>query len=227
MTAVDVSPAAYDPNLRQMGQTVYLICGGEPGWPAVRAQLARLPGLRVIEGAEESDAILRAIATHRPNLVIAPLFHGPMPYAPLLIAAAGPSQCTRLVLIADRFARADLDGLGHATVGGSLEWRDLGGENLALSLTTILHGLVVNSPGAIEAYRANALPVTAAQLALSPMHLGVLRRIANDRTRGQIASELHVSKRTVDRQVRELLDSLGVEKTHGLVKRATELGLVP
>jgi two-component system response regulator NreC len=190
----------------------------------VRALLEAQPGFRVVAEAGDVPGALEAVRAHHPALVVLDIH---MPGEPSLPAIARMKQispstrCLVLTMYDDpMFARHALD----AGAGGYVLK-----EAAPLELIRALH--------AVAAGESYLHPSLGARLAssdedglaldrLSEREHDVLVRVVRGATNKQIATELHLSVRTVETHRARMQDKLGVSGLLELVELARAHGLL-
>jgi DNA-binding NarL/FixJ family response regulator len=78
----------------------------------------------------------------------------------------------------------------------------------------------------IRANRSQRLSSQLGESSLTARQSQVLKLIAEGRANKQIASELSISIKTVEKHRQEVMDKLGIHNTAGLTRYAVEFGLV-
>lgn len=99
--------------------------------------------------------------------------------------------------------------------------KDISADGLINCIHDVLAGKTYLAPAA-----AAKLAEGVTRVQLTPRELSTLRLIADGRSNKEIASELHISERTVKTHLGHLFDKLGVTSRTEAVKIATRRGLV-
>jgi DNA-binding NarL/FixJ family response regulator len=99
--------------------------------------------------------------------------------------------------------------------------KDISADGLISCIHDVLAGKTYLAPAA-----AAKLAEGVTRVQLTPRELSTLRLIADGRSNKEIASELHISERTVKTHLGHLFDKLGVTSRTEAVKIATRRGLV-
>lgn len=99
--------------------------------------------------------------------------------------------------------------------------KDISADGLIGCIHDVLAGKTYLAPAA-----AAKLAEGVTRVQLTPRELSTLRLIADGRSNKEIASELHISERTVKTHLGHLFDKLGVTSRTEAVKIATRRGLV-
>ena len=211
-------------------RTVLLIPTNDIGWTALRHELASLPGIRVEDAAGDAEAILTRVRELRPSAVItAAHFHGE-PVTPLLRHIRRTLRAAVFIIVDNEVESATLPDLARAGVSAYLLWSRLSAADLRPTLEVALAGTtVVLSNEVAEAYdqllREPTGPSPQAPT-LSDREFNVLRLLASGHTRQQIAEQLAISRRTVDRTIDDLKTALAAPTRERLMVTAVNLGLV-
>ena len=211
-------------------RTVLLTPTNDVGWTALRHELADLPGVRVEDAAGDAEAILTRVRELRPSAVItAAHFHGE-PVTPLLRHIRRTLRAAVFIIVDNEVESATLPGLARAGVAAYLLWSRLSAADLRPTLEVALAGTtVVLSNEVAEAYdqllREPTGPSPQAPT-LSDREFNVLRLLASGHTRQQIAEQLAISRRTVDRTIDDLKTALAAPTRERLMVPAVNLGLV-
>ena len=211
-------------------RTVLLIPTNDIGWTALRHELASLPGIRVEDAAGDVEAILAQARKLRPAAVItAAHFHGE-PVTPLLRHIRRTLRAAVFIIVDNEVESATLPDLARAGVSAYLLWSRLSATDLRPTLEVALAGTtVVLSNEIAEAYdqllRDPAGPAPQAPT-LPDREFNVLRLLASGHTRQQIAEQLAISRRTVDRTIDDLKAVLAAPTRERLMVTAVNLGLV-
>ena len=211
-------------------RVVLLIPTDDVGWAAIRHEAASLPGVRVEDATGDSEAILTRVRELRPDAVVtAARFHG-KPVTPLLRHIRRVLRTAVFIIVDHDVEPATLLDLARAGFSAYLLWPRLSATDLRPTLEVALAGTtVVLSNEVAEAYdrllREPADPSPRAP-ALSDRELNVLRLLARGRTRREIAEQLAISPRTVDRTIDDLKAALATPTRESLMVKAVTLGLV-
>jgi DNA-binding NarL/FixJ family response regulator len=100
--------------------------------------------------------------------------------------------------------------------------------DLRTAMQEVLKGRIYTSPsGQIPKLSNKVKLMRTRPIELTPRRREVLRLIAQGQRPKQIASELGLSKRTVETHKYEIMSTLGVRSTAELVRYAVKLRLVP
>ncbi|HEY7449381.1 MAG TPA: response regulator transcription factor [Vicinamibacterales bacterium] len=100
--------------------------------------------------------------------------------------------------------------------------------DLFMAMQEVLKGRIYTSPSAQIPRLSNKVELLRTRpIELSPRRREVLRLIAQGQRPKQIASELGLSKRTVETHKYEIMSTLGLRSTAELVRYAVKLRLVP
>jgi DNA-binding NarL/FixJ family response regulator len=100
--------------------------------------------------------------------------------------------------------------------------------DLRTAIQEVLKGRIYTSPsGQVPSLSNKVKLMRARPIELTPRRREVLRLIAQGQRPKQIASELGLSKRTVETHKYEIMSTLGVRSTAELVRYAVKLRLVP
>lgn len=211
-------------------RTVLLIPTHDVSWVALRHAAASLPGVRAEDVIGDTDAVMERVDELRPAAIITAARFLDEPVTPLLRLIRRRLRAAVFVIIDDGEDEAALPDLASAGVAAYLLWPRLTTATLRSTLEVALSGTtVVLSNEVAEAYdRLLREPTGPSPRAptLSDREFSVLRLLARGRTRNEIAEQLAISPRTVDRTIDDLKTGLEAPTRESLMVTAVNLGLV-
>ena len=194
----------------------------------IRHVLDAEPGIEVVaEAANGRDAVDLALV-HRPDVVVLDIT---MPEETGLKAAARlrdlmPDVRVLLLSMHDQ-AEYVREGMRIGTHGYIL--KDSAGEELRAAIRAVHAGGTFFSPAVVKrltsALTVEAPAATALLAALTPRERDVLDGVARGLTNKAIASDLGISRRTVEAHRESLMRKLEIHNVAGLTRFALEVGL--
>lgn len=214
-------------------RTVLLVGTHQLGWSQLRAALARLRSIEILEAPTASEAVATTMACQPTVVFLAPDAAG-SDALQLIADLRHTSPSSRLVVFAARYDEVCdpwLLGLRDLRAAAYIVWSDLSVRALTYAVGTVLEADVslANRPiteafhAAVE--RERRLAVEA--VTLTARKQAVLVHVWNGLSHAQIAAREHVGLRTVDRAVEVLFTKLEARSLVDLGVRATHLGLLP
>jgi DNA-binding NarL/FixJ family response regulator len=216
---------------RPTGPTLVIADDHELVRCALAASAAAIGGFRVYDAVGDAQAAVNACARLQPDLLLIDL---EMPGRDTLSAIAevkAVSPNIKVVVLTGYCRESFIEhSLGSGADGYLLKSEP--SATLIESLLRILRGENVISKAAVaclnQAQRERATcdtrPARLAQLA--PRELEVLRYIARGMSNGQMAQTMSLSKRTVERHVLRLMNSLAIRDRAGLRQFAKDHGVL-
>lgn len=200
---------------------VFLIRDGHVGWGAVDTSLARLAWVEVIGEAATFAEAADEVSRLAPDFVLAPSQIDGMPAPPIVAELSRAVPESHWAIFGSAFTRAELAELRDCRVRGLLVWERLSRDQLEPLLLTILADKFVWDDEAAELLRRpdDEPPATHAPAGhtLSQPDLVILRALQQGRTYGEIAVEVILATRTVERCIADLRAHFGVETTKQLI----------
>lgn len=189
---------------------------------ALRMLLEEEPGFEVVAEADDSDAAIRYLSGHKPDVLILDLNMPGLPGLEAIPKMKEASPETKIVVLTMQkepaFARQalQLGVLGYVL-------KEAAEEELVQAVRSVAVGDTYLQP-ALEAKLA-AGPEGAAS-DLSERETDVLRLIALGHTNAEIAERLYISVRTVETHRAHIQQKLGVSSRAELVRCALSRGLI-
>ena len=212
-------------------RTVCLISAKDLGWSILRAALKAMPDVHLVAETTRADDARQTIPELNPDAIIAAATVERVSCIPLL--AELRTRCPRatLVVIATRFSLEELDALAEIGISAYLLWSELDSATFEHCVAAAVSGTVVMASRTaareyLTALCRHRVRHAAAVPTLSAREQAVLRRLAEGRTREQIAAAEALSLRTVERTIATLQAKLKAPSTFLLGARAAHLGLV-
>lgn len=174
-------------------------------------------GFRVAESVGDADALLDAVARHRPDLVVTDIRMPPRNAddglaAALRIRATHPD--TAVVVLSQYVQRryaAELLAGAPARVGYLLKQRISDLDAFIADLRTVVDGGTAIDPEVIEVMVNRASMVDGDFARLTPRQREVLALIAEGRSNGWIAARLVISEKAVVQHSSHIYDALGIQ----------------
>jgi two-component system response regulator NreC len=189
---------------------------------ALRVLLEEEPGFEVVAEVEDTDAAIRYLGRHEPDVLILDLNMPGRPGLEAIPDMRGASPETKIVVLAMQketaFARQalQLGVLGYVL-------KEAADDELVQAVRSVAAGNTYLQP-ALGAKLA-AEPESSAS-DLSERETDVLRLIALGHTNAEIAEKLYISVRTVETHRAHIQQKLGVSSRAELVRSALSRGLV-
>ncbi len=194
----------------------------------LRAFLQSVPGLAVVGEATNGRDAVDLAARLRPSVIVMdvgmPLLNG--------------CEATRQILLADPSARvlalsarSDDEQVGRMIAAGAMGFVDKhsSGDVLLHAIRDVGAGRNYFSPAITRRLLQTGRQTRAAgprQAALTPREEEVLQRVAEGAPNKQIAAELGISAKTVDKHRQQLMAKLNIHDTAGLTRYAIVSGVV-
>ncbi len=195
----------------------------------IHALLNKMEGISVVAEVSDGRAVLKAVETYRPDLVLMDIA---MPVMNGLEAAARLSRQWPTVHIIMLSMHANEEYLRQALKAGAKGYL-LKGANwpeLELAIRTVSQGDPYLTPSVarytIDAYRQEEGRLPAPLDRLSPRQREILQLIADGHSTKEIAFRLKLSTKTVETHRAQLMERLDIHDIAGLVKFAIKAGLV-
>jgi DNA-binding NarL/FixJ family response regulator len=179
--------------------------------------LATLPGVRIVAETDRLDALKPLIAEHLPDLLILD-YH--MPGGDTGATASYLRQRypeMKLVMLTGAQSPVVLKQLTDLGADAVL-LKQGGGQDLVESLQQVIAGRRV-LPSDVKALAAQA------DLDLTPRELQILKLIYDGRSNSEMAEQLSLSPKTVDKHRENLMRKLGTNNVAQLVRKVHELKL--
>ncbi len=194
----------------------------------IRHVLDAEPGIDVVAEAANGREAVELALVHRPDVVVLDIT---MPEETGLKAAARllallPDTRVLLLSMHDQ-AEYVREGMRIGTHGYIL--KDSAGEELRAAIRAVHAGGTFFSPAVVKrltsALTVEAPAATALLAALTPRERDVLDGVARGLTNKAIASDLGISRRTVEAHRESLMRKLEIHNVAGLTRFALEVGL--
>lgn len=212
-------------------RTVLLIRSGMCGWNEVRSVLCSMPEVQLVGEATNGTIAMKLAATHRPAVIIAPETldnDASLPLLSTLRRNVVPEA--KVIILASRLRPSDISGFAEIGVSAHVLWADLSLAVFQQMVALLLRNpLVVASEEVVTVFMGlqNAgASSRRGEIPLTERERAVLRRLAEGRTHGEIASIEPMSRRTVERIVANLQAKLNAPSAFVLGLRAYEHGLI-
>jgi DNA-binding NarL/FixJ family response regulator len=193
-----------------------------------RALLTEM-GLQIVAEAGTGLEVLERVAEHKPDLVLMDIA---MPALSGLEATARLTKrypTLRVVIIS---MHANIEYARRALQAGAAGYllKNAKAAELETALAVVAQGDVYLSPAVAKFVAADYVvgseAGSSARGRLSPREVEILQLIARGYTRRQIAEKLDISVKTFDTHRSQLMRHLRIPDAAGLVRFATEMGLV-
>jgi DNA-binding NarL/FixJ family response regulator len=212
-------------------RTVLLIRSLQIGWADIRNVVQRLEGVRVVgEVTTANDAI--GLATEvQPDFIICGAELNGHSVQPLLVDIHHrASPATRIIVMSPRLEPALFSAVNDLAIVGYLLWSDLTPDWLRHCLLALITAdTVVASRSVARAFvetRCRPSHPRPDAPHLTERERIILRHLAEELSREEIAAIEGVSLRTVERIISNLESKLNVSTQFALALRATEFGLI-
>ncbi|HKP51335.1 MAG TPA: response regulator transcription factor [Chloroflexia bacterium] len=193
-----------------------------------RALLVEL-GYQVVAEASDGNEALKLVELQRPNVVLMDIA---MPELNGLEATAEITQNFPEVRVVILSVHADPEYARRALRAGAAGYlmKNSSSVELDIAIKAAMRGEMYLSPAIAKLIAANHVRQTSAEARpierLTPRQLQVLRLIARGYSRKQIAEKLTISVKTFDTYRAKLMEQLDIHDVAGLMRYATEMGLV-
>ena len=195
----------------------------------LRALVARLSGVRVIAEAGDGREVLRQVKQHQPHIILMDIS---MPRLNGLQAARYLTRNFPGVRIIILSMHTDEEHVWQALCAGAAGYLIKGAavEELELAIRSVAQGERYLSPPVsgpvITAYVKRTNGGTEHGERLSTRQREIVKLIAEGHTTKQIALNLNLSTKTVERHRSDSMKRIGVKDVAGLVRYAVRIGLV-
>ena len=194
----------------------------------IRALLEKAPDITVVGEAADGGAAVAAVERLKPDVLLMdmsmPVVNG-MQVLHRLSDLALPTRTVVLSMHSDEVL------VREAVQGGAKCYLLKGSvsDELMLAIRAASRGAAYFSPAISESLLAGPAPPAAPRAGrrrLSPRELEILRRIGDGLTNGEIAAEMHVSVKTVERHRTNLMAKLDAHNLVELIRVAIKRGLI-
>lgn len=195
----------------------------------IRALLAGIPGVLVVGETADGREALELIERLRPEVALLDIMMPGLNGLEVASRAAVASPRTRIVILSMHAGEMYVAQALRAGVAGYL-LKDAADEELGLALKVVARGEVYLSPrisrrvvdGYLRATVSGPDPISG----LTARQREILQLIAEGRSRGEIATLLELSVKTVEAHRAQIMERLGVHDVPALVKIAIRAGLL-
>jgi two-component system NarL family response regulator len=176
--------------------------------------------LRVVAEASNGLEAVAAFERHRPDVTLLDLRMPVMEGVEAVRQIRERDPNAKVIVLTTYDTDEDIS---RALKAGAKAYvlKDISADGLIGCIHDVLAGKTYLAPAA-----AAKLAEGVTRVQLTPRELSTLRLIADGRSNKEIASELHISERTVKTHLGHLFDKLGVTSRTEAVKIATRRGLV-
>ncbi|WP_309132534.1 response regulator transcription factor [Brevibacterium sp.] len=194
--------------------------------PIVRAGLAALINghgdMRVVAEAQDMDSALRAVACHRPDIVLMDLNLGAAEHSGAEITAAIRDKPSRVLVLTTYQTESDILRALDAGASGYL-LKDAPAEELFAAIRATARGETVLSPAiASTLVRRSSRPGPT----VTEREVEVLELLARGLGNKELAKEMLVSEGTVKAHLAHIYTKLGVDTRAGAVAAAIERRII-
>jgi DNA-binding NarL/FixJ family response regulator len=200
------------------------------GWTDVLSTLGSMHGVRVI-GTPNCLADAEILARkHQPSLVISADQVGNRRAVPFMFGLWKHVPATRFLVVGDDYRHDELRLTSEAGISCYLYWDDFLidlAANLRVAASgraVLLSDTIAAAHLAAERYRQQD---DGSMLDISSREIATLRGLVDGLTRCEIANQLGISTRTVERTIERLQERLDAPNSHALVMKAAQHGLIP
>lgn len=167
----------------------------------------------------------------RPDVILAPPVLEGTSTVPLLRHFRSILPTVTFVILAENYGVDQITRNADLDISSVLLWRDVRSSTLRTYLRVAIDGRVrlvsnVVADGYLTAER-NRLSWSVDSPEITDDEMVVLRGLAEELTRAEIATRLGVRPRTIDRHIEHLKEKLNVRTLPTLLMKATRVGLIP
>ena len=191
----------------------------------LKSVLHTMPGLEVVAEAENGQQLLQLVAQHRPAVALIDLS---MPQLNGLEALQQLSkqypELRLIVLTMHEEPEYILKSLSSGAQAYLL--KNVEPQELQKAIMTVVNGGKYYNPTITGIVMENLTKAESDEEALTPREIEVLRLVCRGMSNHQIASELFISIRTVEKHRVNVLRKMQAVNTADLVRKAMEKGLV-
>ena len=172
----------------------------------------------VVDAVGDADALRASVAAHHPDVVVTDIRMPPGHHLDGITAAhdiraAHPGIG---VVVLSQHLEEDyaLELFGHGTSGLAYLLKERVGDldQLLQAIREVAAGRSVIDPDVVEALIASRMRPRLDAHGLTPRELDVLAQMAQGRTNGAIAGELHLSESAVEKHINAIFTKLGVRE---------------
>lgn len=128
------------------------------------------------------------------------------------------TMSSRTILISEQFSPVTINRLLKRNLSSFIDYNDLTTDVLDTALKACSMGNLFISKSILNLYKS--VPYTEEIFTLSKRELEIIKLIGEELTTKEIASELYLSKRTVDTHRQNVMKKLNVKNNVGLIKTA-------
>jgi DNA-binding NarL/FixJ family response regulator len=187
----------------------------------LRAELG--DAFEVVGEADDADGAIDVITARRPDLVVCDL-HMPGGGGVRVVRECA-TLCPIVVLTVSEAERDLLDAVAAGAAGYLLKNTSIDDIRSALAKAAAGEPVFTASLAALVLAEFRRLSSTAEASPLSDREREVLRHVARGATYREIGAQLHISPKTVENHVRNILGKLHLSRRNDLVRYAVDHGL--
>lgn len=185
-------------------------------------------GFQVVGAVGDGQALMDAARQLEPDVIVTDIsMPGPVSGLDAVAQLRAEGSRSKVIVLT---MHHDAELAAHATRAGASGYliKHAAGEELVTAIEQVLQGMVYLASAVTKDLleRLAAGPALPAATHLTPRQREVLRLIADGLRMKEIASTLGLSTRTVETHKYEMMRTLGVDSTAGLVRYALEQGLI-
>lgn len=196
-------------------------------WEGIQAMVGRVPGVEIVGATTDPEEAFHHVADVQPDGVLLGVDGGGLETVELVRRMWEASPESRVVVFGEQ-PDYELEAQLAGSAWGYVLWEDISQDAVTCTLaSTLAAGLRVLSRRAVEEI---ILPPERCHhprreaLLLSDEERAVMHGVARDLSARQIAGEIGIGKRTVERHIARLCRRFGVRTKGELAQRARELG---
>lgn len=213
---------------------VLLVRSRECGWDEAKAVVTAQPEIQTVFEATDAQQAINIAQVNHPDVILSPAKLDNHPTHSMLAELrrhAAPD--VKVIVLASRFSQEEILDFVDVGIVGHLLWADLSVEALEHLFALVLSNNFVVASQEIasavveqhELRRDRGFPPDD-KIHVSERDRAVLRRLAEGRTRDEIAFAEAMSRRTVDRVIAQLEVKLDAPTPFVLGQRSVALGLI-
>jgi DNA-binding NarL/FixJ family response regulator len=191
----------------------------------LKSVLHTMPGLEVVAEAENGQQLLQLVARHRPAVALIDLSMPQLNGLEALQQLSKQYPELRLIVLTmheePEYILKSLSSGAQAYLLKNVEPHEL-----QKAIMTVVNGGKYYNPTITGIVMENLTKAESDEEALTPREIEVLRLVCRGMSNHQIASELFISIRTVEKHRVNVLRKMQAVNTADLVRKAMEKGLV-
>jgi DNA-binding NarL/FixJ family response regulator len=191
----------------------------------LKSVLHTMPGLEVVAEAENGQQLLQLVAQHRPAVALIDLSMPQLNGLEALQQLSKQYPELRLIVLTmheePEYILKSLSSGAQAYLLKNVEPHEL-----QKAIMTVVNGGKYYNPTITGIVMENLTKAESDEEALTPREIEVLRLVCRGMSNHQIASELFISIRTVEKHRVNVLRKMQAVNTADLVRKAMEKGLV-